>query len=91
MVEQAKASISKAIEDGIERQSLNLLLPVNEKEYAFMATEAFDYPCNIQTEFKSCETLTRAILNDILKNKKLLVKQLGTGGVEGNFCNLNKH
>lgn len=31
--------------NGVTRQQLELLNPVNEKEMNFMATEAMDYPC----------------------------------------------
>lgn len=31
--------------NGVTRQQVELLNPVNEKEMNFMATEAMDYPC----------------------------------------------
>ena len=30
---------------------VTFLLPVNEKEISFMATEPVDYPCSLQKEF----------------------------------------
>jgi hypothetical protein len=47
MVDQA-AAVQAAVEGGCMRQTIFLLLPINEKEADFNSVEPVDYPCSLQ-------------------------------------------
>jgi hypothetical protein len=44
------------------RHRVDLLLPVNEKEFDFLATEPIDYPCSLQKEFDTACSLAKLLL-----------------------------
>jgi hypothetical protein len=48
MVDQAAAAVQAAVEGGCMRQTVILLLPINEKEADFNSVEPVDYPCSLQ-------------------------------------------
>ena len=48
MVDQAAAAVQAAVEGGCMRQTLSLLMPINEKEADFNSVEPEDYPCSLQ-------------------------------------------
>lgn len=88
MVNEAAAAVREALAAGKTRQQLVLLLPVNEKEADFMATEAVDYPCSLQKEFDACVVLATSVLQRALGDQglKINAKRIDDGGVEGEPC-----
>lgn len=87
MVEQAGDAVQRALDAGQRRQKLQLLLPTNEKEYDFLATEALDYPCSLQREFEMAVNLSKAILLHVLgKATPLKVTRIDDAGIEGEPC-----
>lgn len=85
MTDQAAAAVSAALADGILRQQIDLLLPINEKERRFTATEPDDYPCSLQKEFEVVSALTTALLQRVLGDSsiEIISRRLDDGGVEG--------
>jgi hypothetical protein len=87
MVDAAAVAVRAALAAGHQRQRLDLLLPVNEKEADFMATEADDYPCSLMREYEACCSLTRSLLQRLLPpDTRLLLRRIDDGGVEGEPC-----
>lgn len=86
MISQAQEAIKRGLDAGHTRQRLQLILPVNEKQYDFLATDAVDYPCSLQREFESCCSLVTAILEGVTGQKEFSSKRLDEGGVEGEPC-----
>jgi hypothetical protein len=88
MIDQAAAAVSAAIAQGQTRLQIDLLLPVNEKERRFTATEPDDYPCSLQREFDVVATLTIGLLQRVLGDTNAVIgsKRLDDGGVEGEPC-----
>lgn len=87
MVDAAAAAVLAALAAGHQRQRLDLLLPVNEKEADFMATEADDYPCSLMREYEACCSLTQSLLQRLLPpDARLLLRRIDDGGVEGEPC-----
>lgn len=86
MISQAQEAVKIGLKAGHTRQRLQLILPVNEKQYDFLATDAVDYPCSLQREFESCCSLVTAILEGVTGQKEFLSKRLDEGGVEGEPC-----
>ena len=88
MVEQAATAVSTGISESLLRQQIDFLLPINEKERRFTATEPDDYPCSLQREFEVTCSLTTALLQRILNDSSIEIaaKRLDDGGVEGEPC-----
>lgn len=86
MIDQARDAVQRGLKMGHCRQRLQLILPVNEKQYDFLASDPVDYPCNLKTEFESCCSLTRAILEGVTGKQDFMSKRLDDGGVEGEPC-----
>lgn len=88
MIQQAASSVSAALDQGVLRQQVDLLLPINEKERSFTATEPDDYPCSLQKEFDVACNLTTALLQRVLgdASAEIGAKRLDDGGVEGEPC-----
>ena len=88
MTDQAAVAVSAALSAGILRQQIDFLLPINEKEKRFTATEPDDYPCSLQREFDVVAALTTALLQRVLgdSNVQIVAKRLDEGGVEGEPC-----
>jgi len=88
MVNQAAASVSAALDQGILRQQVDFLLPVNEKERSFTATEPDDYPCSLKKEFDTACDLTTSLLQRVIgdSNATIAAKRLDDGGIEGEPC-----
>ena len=47
MVGQVADAVQQALGEGVLRQRLDLILPINEKKYDFLAIESMDYPCSL--------------------------------------------
>lgn len=73
MVQQAAACVSAAVAAGQRRHAVELLLPVNEKERNFLATEADDYPCSLQKEFDVACSLTTSLLRRLLDDPEAAI------------------
>jgi hypothetical protein len=88
MIEQAASSVSLGISDNVHRQQIDFLLPINEKERRFTATEPDDYPCSLQREFEVACSLTTAMLQRVLNDPtiEIVSRRLDDGGVEGEPC-----
>jgi hypothetical protein len=88
MVDQAATCVSAALDQNQLRQQIDVLLPVNEKERRFTATEPMDYPCSLQKEFDCACSLTKSLLQRVLgdANANINAKRLDDGGVEGEPC-----
>lgn len=88
MVDQAALCVSNALQHQQLRQQIDFLLPVNEKERRFTATEPDDYPCSLQKEFDTAVKLTTLLLQKIANkpNTEIASKRLDDGGVEGEPC-----
>lgn len=89
MTEQAAAAVTSALTNAtIVRQQIDFILPVNEKERRFTATEPDDYPCSLQREFDVACALTTSLLRRIIGNPsaEIAAKRLDDGGVEGEPC-----
>ncbi len=77
----------RALDQGIKRQKLQLLLPVNEKEFDFLLTESVDYPCSLQREFETAVNLSKAVLLHVLgRSTPLKVTRIDDAGIEGEPC-----
>lgn len=61
-----RPTLHRALDAGQLRQKLQVLLPTNEKEYDFLATESVDYPCSLQREFEMAVNISKAILLHVL-------------------------
>jgi Domain of unknown function (DUF1995) len=88
MIEQAASAVSTGISGNLLRQQIDFLLPINEKERRFTATEPDDYPCSLQREFEVACSLTTAMLQRVLNDPtvEIIAKRLDDGGVEGEPC-----
>lgn len=88
MVEQAASAVSSGISENIDCQQVDFLLPINEKERRFTATEPDDYPCSLQKEFEVACSLTTAMLQRILNDPavEIVSRRLDDGGIEGEPC-----
>lgn len=87
MITQAGDAVQRALNAGQRRQRLQLLLPTNEKQYDFLATESVDYPCSLQAEFEMAVNLSKAILLHVLgNNTPLKVTRIDDAGIEGEPC-----
>jgi hypothetical protein len=90
MVEQAASAVSAGIANQTNRQQIDFLLPINEKERRFTATEPDDYPCSLQREFDVACSLTTAMLQKVIEDSsmEIVAKRLDDGGVEGEPCSV---
>lgn len=88
MVDQAADAVKAAIGDGKRRHQVTFLLPVNEKEISFMATEPVDYPCSLQKEFDTACALAEALLAKLAPGAEAVGKDVGEAGTEGEPCRL---
>eukprot|EP00210_Caulerpa_lentillifera_P004165 g3971.t1 len=86
MIFQAKHSIQEGLDRDMSLQQMQFLLPINEKQYNYLAIEAVDYPCSLFDEFQSCCSLTKAVLQQLLGEQELTEQRLDDGGVEGDPC-----
>jgi hypothetical protein len=88
MIEQAASAVSAGLSENLTRQQIDFLLPINEKERRFTATEPDDYPCSLQREFEVACSLTTGMLQRVLKDPsvEIAAKRLDDGGVEGEPC-----
>ncbi|GMH33790.1 hypothetical protein BSKO_01624 [Bryopsis sp. KO-2023] len=86
MISGAREAVQRGLDAGRNRQRLQLILPVNEKQYDFLASDPVDYPCNLKTEFESCCSLVKAIMEGVTGKTEFLSKRLDQGGVEGEPC-----
>lgn len=86
MISQARDSVQEGLTRGSKLQQLQFLLPVNEKQYDYLAIEAVDYPCSLFDEYQSCCSLTKAVLQQLLGEQDLSEQRLDEGGVEGDPC-----
>ena len=82
MAQQAAAAVDRALADGLSRQTIKMLLPINQREYDFMATETADFPCSIQTEYKAAGALTRTLLEGLaaVPEGSVVETKIGTEG-----------
>jgi len=77
-------SASSAIVSGGSRQRIDLLLPINEKKYNFLAIESMDYPCSLMEEFKTAVEVSGNLLKSLNPSGKLLQKRIDAG-VDGDM------
>ncbi|KAH7447390.1 hypothetical protein KP509_01G104600 [Ceratopteris richardii] len=78
--QQASDAVKRASQDGKSRQLLQILLPVDQRQFNYLDTEPRDYPCSIRDEFIACCKLTTSILKglgDTDRNDEVLVKRIG--------------
>eukprot|EP00873_Tetraselmis_striata_P008339 jgi/Tetstr1/428603/TSEL_018594.t1 len=84
MVKQAAAAVKRGAEAGKMRHRLDLLLPINEKEFDFGERRAAE--C-IQKEYDTAVNLIKLLAEQVLgAGAKLSVKRIDDGGVEGEPC-----
>lgn len=87
MVDQAAAAVQAGLDAGRTRQTITLLLPVNEKEADFNNIEPLDYPCSLQKEFDTVCALTKSLMQRLLgAETQIKAKRIDEGGVEGEPC-----
>lgn len=46
-----------------------MLLPVEQRQFSYLATESQDYPCTIRDEYRSCAAMTTEILKQLHQPK----------------------
>lgn len=83
----AAATASRAaLADGIVRQRVQVLMPVNQRAGPgqYCNTEALDYPCSASEEFRIAldagKTLARSVSDG---DEDLSVERIGDGGLDG--------
>jgi len=87
MVDQAAATLERAMAEGVFRHRIDLLLPINEKEFDFGATESIDYPCSLMKEYETAINLTKLLFRKLLGDDAgLTIRRVDEGGVEGEPC-----
>lgn len=69
VIEQAQNAVQRALEEGKKRQLLQILLPVDQRQFNFLDTEPRDYPCSITDEFMACSKVCAAILRGLHNEK----------------------
>mmetsp|Transcript_22831 Transcript_22831/g.70956 ORF Transcript_22831/g.70956 Transcript_22831/m.70956 type:complete len:409 (+) Transcript_22831:457-1683(+) len=60
----ALGGMQRAHASGIRRFATEWLLPVDQRQYNFMAVEAADYPCSIATEFAAAKAMVGSLLTE---------------------------
>jgi len=90
MVVQASDAVGAALAEGKMRHRLDIILPINEKKYDYLAIEAMDYPCSLSEEFNAAVQITEKLLEALTgEDTSTFTKQrLDPGGVEGDPCML---
>lgn len=87
MVESAAEVAKSALQEGVSRQLLTFINPVNEKSIAFLASNAIDYPCSTMAEFESIVLLTQQFMAGVLgPATELQVERIDEGGIDGDLC-----
>ncbi|EFJ07225.1 hypothetical protein SELMODRAFT_429956 [Selaginella moellendorffii] len=71
-IDQAREAIQRAVDDGKKTQQLELLLPVNQREFNFLDTEPRDYPCGVGEEFQACSKMVTAIFRGMQEGGQAL-------------------
>lgn len=77
---QAQSAVGRALKEGKSRQLLQLLLPVDQRQFNYLDTEPRDYPCSIKDEFMACCKVTTSILKRLGSGKgndEVVVKRIG--------------
>ncbi|CAK9193175.1 unnamed protein product [Sphagnum jensenii] len=64
-VKQAGEAVQRAIASGKQRQKLQLLLPVDQRQFNYLDTEPRDYPCGIRDEFIACSKMIAAMFKSM--------------------------
>lgn len=80
MIQQARNGLENGLQGGKSRQLLQLLLPVDQRQFNFLDTEPRDYPCGIREEFNACSKVVASILQGLQvagENAKILSKPFG--------------
>ncbi|KAH9576653.1 hypothetical protein CY35_01G173900 [Sphagnum magellanicum] len=65
VVKQAGEAVQRAIASGKQRQKLQLLLPVDQRQFNYLDTEPRDYPCGIRDEFIACSKMITAMFKSM--------------------------
>lgn len=76
---QAQSAVGRALKEGKSRQLLQLLLPVDQRQFNYLDTEPRDYPCSIKDEFMACCKVTTSILKRLGSGigNDVVVKRIG--------------
>lgn len=64
-IEQASGAVQRALASGKKRQQLQLLLPVDQRQFNYLDTEPRDYPCGIGAEYLACVKMVGKIFQTI--------------------------
>ncbi|XP_024520567.1 uncharacterized protein LOC112342666 [Selaginella moellendorffii] len=76
-IDQAREAIQRAVDDGKKTQQLELLLPVNQREFNFLDTEPRDYPCGVGEEFQACSKMVTAIFCGMQEGQAVDSRRIG--------------
>ena len=83
MARQAGQAVDRAIAAGVQRQTLQLMLPINQRRENFMSTEGLDYPCSINAEYEAMSAVTTAVSQSTSLEGEVEEKRRNGGGIEG--------
>ncbi|KAG0615537.1 hypothetical protein M758_5G049400 [Ceratodon purpureus] len=76
-IEQASGAVQRALSSGKRRQKLQLLLPVDQRQFNYLDTEPRDYPCGIGEEYLACAKMVGKILQAVSPSAKIEVRRIG--------------
>lgn len=78
VIQQASGAVQRALASGKKRQQLQLLLPVDQRQFNYLDTEPRDYPCGIGEEYAACAKMVGKILQTVSPSAdKVEVRRIG--------------
>eukprot|EP00245_Coleochaete_scutata_P000786 TRINITY_DN1094_c3_g1_i1.p1 TRINITY_DN1094_c3_g1~~TRINITY_DN1094_c3_g1_i1.p1 ORF type:complete len:410 (-),score=51.60 TRINITY_DN1094_c3_g1_i1:37-1266(-) len=76
-IEQAQGALKRALADGLLRQQMRLLLPIDQRKFNFLDTEPRDYPCSIREEFISAKDVMTAVMRGAIGGADVSFRRIG--------------
>ncbi|KAG6546740.1 hypothetical protein Mapa_011929 [Marchantia paleacea] len=76
-ISQARGAVQKAIADGLVRQQVQFLLPVDQRQFNYLDTEPRDYACGIREEFQACCKVVTGMFKEMTGNEEIVSRRIG--------------